>query len=116
MPLTLLRKYLPGDGSLIFSGDTTVNDALWEYANGVDNLCYLIIETAFSNEEKDIAMLSKHLCPSMLADELKKLERPAAIYITHLKPGDYEETMREIRECVSGRITHRLENGQTLEF
>jgi ribonuclease BN (tRNA processing enzyme) len=51
-----------GKASLVFSGDTTVNDALWEVVNRIDNLRYLIIETAFSNAEKNLAVLSKHLC------------------------------------------------------
>lgn len=103
-------------GSLVFSGDTTTNDALWDYVNNIDNLRYIIVETAFSNTEKDIAILSKHLCPSMLADELKKLKQQAEIYITHLKPGEAEQTMREIRECVVDRKTRMLENGQIFEF
>ena len=41
--------------ALIFSGDTTTNDALWRVVNATENLKYLIIETAFSNKERDIA-------------------------------------------------------------
>lgn len=103
-------------GSLIFSGDTTTNDALWDYANGLANLVYVIIETAFSNSEQDIAIASKHLCPTMLADELKKLKHQPEIYITHLKPGEAECTMQEIRACVVDRETRMLENGQIFEF
>lgn len=36
-----------GAGSLVFTGDTTCNDALWPLLNGIENLRYLIIETAF---------------------------------------------------------------------
>ena len=105
-----------GAASLVFSGDTTVNDALWEEVNGLDNLRYLIIETAFSNTEKDLAILSKHLCPSMLADELRKLKRKPEIYITHLKPGEIELTMQEISECVHGFTPVMLQNGQVFDF
>lgn len=103
-------------GSLIFSGDTTTNDALWDYANSLNDLRYLIIETAFSNAEHDIAIASKHLCPTMLADELKKLKHRPEIYITHLKPGEIERTMEEIRACCVDREPRMLENGQTFEF
>jgi len=85
-----------GHASLVFSGDTTTNDPLWREVNRIANLRYLIIETAFCNREKDLAVASKHLCPSMLAEELSKLERPAEIYITHLNPGEGELTMREV--------------------
>lgn len=105
-----------GTASLVFSGDTTVNDALWEEVNRIENLRYLIIETAFSNAEKDLAVLSKHLCPSMLADELRKLKHKPEIYITHLKPGEIELTMQEISECVHDAAPIMLQNGQMFEF
>jgi ribonuclease BN (tRNA processing enzyme) len=105
-----------GAGSLVFSGDTTTNDALWAEVNRIDNLRYLIIETAFSNAEKDLAVLSKHLCPSMLADELRKLKRQPEIYITHLKPGEIELTMQEISECVQDFAPIMLQNGHMFEF
>jgi ribonuclease BN (tRNA processing enzyme) len=105
-----------GASSLVFSGDTTVSDALWDEVNRINNLRYLIIETAFSNAEKDLAVLSKHLCPSMLADELRKLKHKPEIYITHLKPGEIELTMQEISECVRGFTPIMLQNGQVFEF
>ena len=105
-----------GQASLVFSGDTADNDALWEEVNQIDNLRYLIIETAFSNAEKELAILSKHLCPSMLAEELAKLKRRPEIFITHLKPGEIELTMQEIGECVRGFTPTMLQNGQTFEF
>ena len=105
-----------GAASLVFTGDTTTQDALWEVVNRIDNLRYLIIETAFSNEDKNLALLSKHLCPSTLAEELLKLKRKAEIYITHLKPGEVELTMQEIGECVRGKATTMLQNGHVFEF
>ncbi|MBI3903157.1 MAG: 3',5'-cyclic-nucleotide phosphodiesterase [Nitrosomonadales bacterium] len=105
-----------GAASLVFTGDTTTHDALWETVNGIANLRYLIIETAFSNAEKELAVLSKHLCPSMLADELLKLKLDPEIYISHLKPGEVELTMQEIEECVRGVFPRMLRNGQIFEL
>jgi ribonuclease BN (tRNA processing enzyme) len=105
-----------GRASLVFSGDTTTNDPLWREVNRIANLRYLVIETAFCNREKDLAVASKHLCPSMLAEELSKLERPAEIYITHLKPGEIELTMREIEECAAKWRPRMLQNNQIFEF
>ena len=105
-----------GEASLVFSGDTTSNDALWEEVNRIANLRYLIIETAFCNAEKELAMRSRHLCPSMLAEELFKLKLSPEIYITHLKPGEVELTMQEIGECVHGFTPRMLQNGQVFQF
>ncbi len=105
-----------GVASLVFSGDTTCNDELWAVVNRMTNLRYLIIETAFSNAEKELAILSKHFCPSMLAEELGKLRLNPDIYITHLKPGEVELTMQEIAACVDGFVPKMLQNGQVFEF
>lgn len=105
-----------GVGSLVLTGDTTTQDAFWEAVNRIENLEYLIIESAFSNAEKDLALVSRHLCPSLLAEELVKLKRNPGIYITHLKPGEGELTMREIGECVHGHFPKELTNGHVFEF
>lgn len=105
-----------GVASMVFSGDTTTCDALWEAVNQIANLRYLIVETAFSDTERSLAVLSKHLCPSLLADELAKLTLRPEIYITHLKPGEVELTMRQISECVREFSPRILQNGQEFEF
>ena len=105
-----------GKSSLVFSGDTGVNDPLWKALNDIGNLKILIIETAFSNKERWLAEISKHLCPSMLAEELVKLDRGAEIWITHLKPGEIELTMQEVEECAGKWAPRMLQNGQMFEF
>jgi len=105
-----------GKGSLVFTGDTGPNDALWKVVNGIENLRYLIIETAFSDKDRELAKLAQHLCPSMLADELAKLKRPAEIYITHLKPSEIELTMQEIDELPGDLRPRPLHNNHVFEF
>ena len=105
-----------GAASLVFTGDTGPNDALWRIVNRIANLKFLIIETAFSNKERQLAEISRHLCPATLAEELAKLERNAEIYITHLKPGEIEPTMLEIEECAGAFRPRMLQNNLVLEF
>jgi ribonuclease BN (tRNA processing enzyme) len=105
-----------GHGSLVFSGDTTTCDALWDAVNRIDNLRYLIIETAFSNIDHDLAVRSKHLCPSLLAEELAKLRQPAEIFITHLKPAEIDVIMKQVRECTAERNPQMLQNNHVFEF
>ena len=105
-----------GRSSLVFTGDTTTCDELWAEVNRIGNLRYLIIETAFCNREKDLAVAAKHLVPSMLAEELAKLKRPAEVYITHLKPGEVELTMQEIAASAGSWHPRKLENGQVFDF
>ena len=105
-----------GAASLVFTGDTGPNDALWKVVNRILNLKYLIIETAFSNKERALADMSRHLCPETLVAELAKLERSAEVFITHLKPGEIELTMQEIEECAEELRPRMLQNNQVLEF
>jgi ribonuclease BN (tRNA processing enzyme) len=105
-----------GVSSLVFSGDTGPNDELWALVNSLDNVKYLIIETAFSNKERQLAEVSKHLCPSMLHEELVKLNRPVEVYVTHLKPGETELTMQEIEDQVAAYRPRMLQNNQVLDF
>ncbi|HSD61669.1 MAG TPA: 3',5'-cyclic-nucleotide phosphodiesterase [Burkholderiales bacterium] len=105
-----------GKASLAFTGDTTNHDPLWEVVNRVPNLRFLIIETAFCNREKELAVASRHLCPSMLAEELAKLKLRPEIFITHLKPGEIELTMQEIEAAVGALRPRMLLNNQVIEF
>ncbi len=105
-----------GRASLVFTGDTTTNDALWPIVNRIANLKYLIIETALSDRERNLAMASKHLCPSLLAEELAKLKLTPQIYITHLKPRESELIMQEVAMQVKERRPQMLQNRQVFEF
>lgn len=104
------------DGSIVFSGDTGPNDEFWRQVNGVDKLRYLIIETAFSNREQDLAVTARHLFPIQLGEELAKLQRDTEILITHLKPSDRMTIEKEI-DAWAGRYSPRiLERGDILEI
>lgn len=105
-----------GRASLVYSGDTTTNDMSWEAINRIENLRYLIIETAFPDDDRELAVLSRHLCPSLLAGELKKFRREAEIFITHLKPGDAELTMQQIESGIHVPPPRMLLNNQVFEF
>jgi hypothetical protein len=58
-----------------------------------------VIETAFSNREKQLAHLSLHLSPNVLAQELDQIDKTKhfPIYITHTKPAETEQIMEEIQ-------------------
>ena len=85
-------------GHWVFSGDTERNPAFWQRVNRID-VAMLIIETAFSDRERELAQRSLHLAPSSLADELDQIDRSRRfpIYITHTKPAETGLIMEEIR-------------------
>lgn len=85
-------------GCWVFTGDTERNPAFWQWINQMD-VAALVIETAFSNRERDLARRSLHLSPLALAQELGCIDRGKSfpIYITHTKPAETELIMSEIQ-------------------
>ncbi len=85
-------------GHWVFSGDTERNPAFWQRVNRI-KVAMLIIETAFSDRERELAQRSLHLSPSSLADELDQIDpsRRFPIYITHTKPAETGLIMEEIQ-------------------
>lgn len=105
-----------GARSLVFTGDTAGSGDFWRRVNQIHNLEYLIIETAFSNADAELAKISKHLCPQTLAAELGQSTRQVQTYITHLKPGEGEIIMQEI---AANPLTHHcnaLQQNQLFEL
>lgn len=102
--------------SLAFSGDTTECKLFWEQLNAVENLRYLIIETAYRNADKRLAAAAKHLTPSALSACLSQLQSEPEVFITHLKPGEGLETMAEVQREIPRRKIRMLQKGDHLEF
>lgn len=88
-----------GPACWVFSGDTGPNPAFWQRVNQLD-VSLLVIETAFSSRESQLAATSLHLSPEVLAGELAQIApgRRYPIYITHTKPAETELILAEIRE------------------
>jgi ribonuclease BN (tRNA processing enzyme) len=86
-------------GCWVFTGDTERNPAFWQRLNEL-NVAALVIETAFSNREKDLAQRSLHLSPQALANELDGIDKRKRfpIFITHTKPAETELIMTEIQK------------------
>ncbi|NQV56629.1 MAG: 3',5'-cyclic-nucleotide phosphodiesterase [Rhodospirillales bacterium] len=85
-----------GDGSLVVATDMTISDKFWPVVNAIDDLRYLLIESAFQEARLGLCQDSGHLCPSMLRSELLKLERPAEIFVVHMKSSAEDNIRREI--------------------
>ena len=87
-----------GQACWAFSGDTGSNPAFWQRINELP-VSMLVIETAFSSRESELAEASQHLSPAVLASELQSIAqgRSYPICITHTKPAETELIMAEIQ-------------------
>ena len=104
-----------GGGWWVYTGDTGPNPALWQRLREM-KVTHLVIETAFSNEERQLARISRHLCPSALGHELEHLPGNVDVYITHIKPGELDAVMTEIGKLGTQHRIHALSAGQVMKL
>jgi ribonuclease BN (tRNA processing enzyme) len=105
-----------GGGSLAFSGDTRSTDRFWEVLNAYPDLDILFVECAYADHEEALSQIAGHHRPSTLAEDLRKLHHQPAVYITHHKPGEEEQIMRELSGLVQHRELKALRQGQVFEL
>jgi ribonuclease BN (tRNA processing enzyme) len=102
-------------GAWVYTGDTGPNPELWERLRGL-SVSHLVIETAFGDDEKELANVSRHLCPAMLGAELERLGGSVDVRITHIKPGEVDAVMGEIGALGSAHRIRPLATGEAIEL
>lgn len=103
-----------GETALLYSGDTSETRRIWEVGAKELRLKAAFIETSFPNDMRELAKVSGHLTPEMLACEFMKLGRPdLPIYIYHLKPSYRDLIAAELTRLNLPNL-HVLEEGQLI--
>ncbi len=102
--------------TVVFSGDTTTNDSLWDVLNSYDNIDMMFVESAFSNSELAISKVAKHYCPSLLGEDIKKLRHRPDVWLTHFKPGEEDLIYRECVEAMPDFNVKRLIGGEIFKL
>ena len=105
----------PAAGWWVFTGDTGPNPALWKRLAD-RKVAHLVIETAFSDDERQLARISRHLCPAALDHELAQLRGSVDVHITHIKPGEQEAVMSQIGRLGTAHRIHALVAGQVMQL
>lgn len=83
---------------VVYSGDTGPTDRIWELAKKCGEPAAVAIEVSFPDSRRNIAITSDHLCPSLAADELSKLNcRHTPVFVFHMKPWFAEEIREELQ-------------------
>lgn len=105
-----------GDGRLVFSGDTRFDYGFVAALNALGPLHHLLVETAFADEQAQLARDSSHLCPQSLRRLLDGVEGNPQVYVSHLKPGLESRIVGQL-EVGAGRLRPKvLQRGDVLEF
>lgn len=103
-------------GWWVYTGDTGPNPLLWQRLQQMKKVAHLVIETAFSDEERQLARISRHLCPVALGHGLEHLAGSVDVHITHIKPGEIESVMEQVRALGTPHRIHALAAGQTMRL
>jgi len=103
-----------GESAFLYSGDTYETEEIWRVAATVPELKAAFIETSYPDEQADLARQSKHLTPSLLAGELRKIGRPdLQVYVYHMKPRFRDQIRKQVEAAGMARVT-LLEEDQKL--
>ena len=115
-PAVGYRVQAEGGRAFAFSGDTRNTDRFWEVLNAYPDLDLLIVECAYADHEVALSQIAGHHRPSTLAEDLRKLRHRPELYITHQKPGEEEQIMRELAPLVNDLEPKMLQRGQVFEL
>jgi len=109
-----------GDGaceSLAYSGDTTSCPAWWEYLGSLPRRVENVItEASFPNRLEGLAVVSKHMTPSMLRTELERLPYRPNVFIYHMKSPFSVQIQEELHTALEGYTYHFLREGEVFDF
>ena len=83
----------------VISGDTHINPHIWEEINNDEEIKSLVIECSYPDKLQELAKLTKHLTPELIANELEKLTRKnLSVFYYHLKPSYNKELLKDIKK------------------
>lgn len=103
-------------GTFAFTGDTYASDELWATLNALPRLDKLMIEVAFTNDDAELAKVSRHFTPALLGSEIGKLKHKPKLYLTHHKPGCEADIEKECRTALAGRDYDHLRRGDVISL
>jgi ribonuclease BN (tRNA processing enzyme) len=83
--------------TVAISSDTGPTEAFWQAARTAEHLKAVFLEVSFPDAMNDLAVVSKHLTPSMFFGEARKLRRQVPFIAVHIKPRFYDQVVAELR-------------------
>ncbi len=110
--------YMISDGrsSIAITGDTAETDEIWKVCNSTSDLKAVLVECAFPDEMAELAVVSDHLSPARLENELSKFHRDdVPVFIINIKPMYRERVIEQIARAKLPLVSI-LELGKVYDF
>jgi glyoxylase-like metal-dependent hydrolase (beta-lactamase superfamily II) len=109
--------YLVDDGtvSVLLCADTGGGGFMKTLPTTCSPLKAVFLETSFPNAMRDFAVMTGHLTPEMLGEEVACLPEDVKIIATHMKPG-FEDLLRKQLAELGRRNVSTCVDGDTFNF
>jgi HD-GYP domain-containing protein (c-di-GMP phosphodiesterase class II)/ribonuclease BN (tRNA processing enzyme) len=83
----------------IISGDTYINPYMWQEIEKDEDIKSLLIECSYPDKLQELAKITRHLTPELIAKELEKLTRKnLSVFYYHLKPSYQKDLLKDIKK------------------
>lgn len=102
--------------AFLFTGDMATTPALWEKMKTESRLAKIIVDCSFTNADFELAAVSGHYCPQSLLADIRSMPDSADFLIYHLKPGQEDMIMQELRINGKARSFEALKCGDSFVF
>lgn len=104
------------NAGFLFSGDMCATPALWRMLLAEQRLRRVIVDCSFPNAESELAAQSMHFCPQSLLADIHAMPHSIEFLIYHLKPGQEDLIMDELRAAAGDRPFRALKCGDVFVF
>ena len=103
--------------TLLYTADTGPTERIWEKAKQYGKkLKAIIVEVSFPNRLRELSLLSGHLSPEMVPEELRKAGRlDVPVYLFHFKPVFELELLEEVSQIRDYPLSP-LSQGEEIEI
>lgn len=105
-----------GKSGFLFSGDMCSTPELWAALMQDKTLSKVIVDCSFPNSERELAGKSQHFCPQTLLADIGAMPQSVEFLIYHLKPGQEDLIMEELRAGSRERAFKALKCGDVFVF
>ena len=116
MPGAVAYQVRNDRNGFLFTGDMSSTPALWRALQQQQRLTKVVIDCSFPNAEAELAAKSMHFCPQSLLADIAAMPHSIEFLIYHLKPGQEDIIMDELKAAAGDRPLRALARGDTFTF
>ena len=109
--------YTKNDTCVLITADTHSLQGTINEIRNEKRIKSIVVECSFPNNLKELAIMSKHLTPELLFEQLKPISNEELrVYINHIKPSYLAKILNEIEEYKGDFKPIVLKDGDIIKF